>query len=56
MVMQDTYKQVFMFEDPPLHDPCAVAYVIAPHLFKVRPVVNLVCCPGVALARLVRGT
>ena len=23
------------FEDPPLHDPCAVAYVIAPHLFKV---------------------
>ena len=24
------------FEDPPLHDPCAVAYVIAPELFKVR--------------------
>lgn len=27
-------SQVFKFDDPPLHDPCAVAYVIAPHLFK----------------------
>jgi len=26
---------VFKFNDPPLHDPCAVAYVIAPELFKV---------------------
>lgn len=24
------------FNDPPLHDPCAVAYVIAPHIFEVR--------------------
>eukprot|EP00048_Salpingoeca_helianthica_P017103 m.235643 g.235643 ORF g.235643 m.235643 type:complete len:345 (+) comp20180_c0_seq1:20-1054(+) len=31
-----TYKRVFDFDDPPLHDPCAVAYVIAPHLFKGR--------------------
>jgi len=30
-----TYKEVFGFEDPPLHDPCAVAYVIEPSLFKV---------------------
>ena len=29
-------KQVFKFDDPPLHDPCAVAYAIAPELFKAR--------------------
>ncbi len=33
----ETYRTVFGFaEGPPLHDPCAVAYVLAPHLFKVR--------------------
>ncbi|KAG2452151.1 hypothetical protein HYH02_003183 [Chlamydomonas schloesseri] len=32
----DTYKHVFKFDDPPLHDPVAVAYVIAPQLFEVR--------------------
>ncbi|KXZ50426.1 hypothetical protein GPECTOR_16g600 [Gonium pectorale] len=32
----DTYRRVFNFEDPPLHDPVAVAYVIAPQLFSVR--------------------
>ena len=31
----DSYKTVFKFDNPPLHDPCAVAYVIAPELFKV---------------------
>jgi len=31
----DTYRQVFAFQDPPLHDPCAVAYVIDPSLFQV---------------------
>eukprot|EP00897_Mesotaenium_endlicherianum_P010813 jgi/Mesen1/9760/ME000007S09820 len=29
------YKEVFGFEHPPLHDPCAVAFVIAPHIFKL---------------------
>eukprot|EP01112_Ceratiomyxa_fruticulosa_P006854 TRINITY_DN1776_c0_g1_i2.p1 TRINITY_DN1776_c0_g1~~TRINITY_DN1776_c0_g1_i2.p1 ORF type:complete len:335 (-),score=44.09 TRINITY_DN1776_c0_g1_i2:73-1077(-) len=29
-----SYFEVFKFEHPPLHDPLAVAYVIAPHLFK----------------------
>ncbi|KAL6752123.1 Inosine/uridine-preferring nucleoside hydrolase domain-containing protein [Haematococcus lacustris] len=33
---QDTYRSVFGFIHPPLHDPCAVAFVIAPQLFKVR--------------------
>ncbi|PRW32902.1 N-D-ribosylpurine ribohydrolase [Chlorella sorokiniana] len=36
MFFADTYRTVFKFEDPPLHDPCAVAYVIAPHLFKTE--------------------
>eukprot|EP00823_Brevimastigomonas_motovehiculus_P003380 TRINITY_DN204_c2_g2_i1.p1 TRINITY_DN204_c2_g2~~TRINITY_DN204_c2_g2_i1.p1 ORF type:complete len:471 (+),score=155.19 TRINITY_DN204_c2_g2_i1:30-1442(+) len=32
-----TYKEVFGFtEGPPLHDPCAVAYVIDPFLFQGR--------------------
>eukprot|EP00201_Polytomella_parva_P020581 CAMPEP_0175044782 /NCGR_PEP_ID=MMETSP0052_2-20121109/4021_1 /TAXON_ID=51329 ORGANISM="Polytomella parva, Strain SAG 63-3" /NCGR_SAMPLE_ID=MMETSP0052_2 /ASSEMBLY_ACC=CAM_ASM_000194 /LENGTH=300 /DNA_ID=CAMNT_0016308165 /DNA_START=103 /DNA_END=1002 /DNA_ORIENTATION=- len=29
-----SYKAVFNFEHPPLHDPAAVAFVIAPQLFK----------------------
>jgi inosine-uridine nucleoside N-ribohydrolase len=32
----ETYKTTFRFENPPLHDPCAVAYVIAPELFTVE--------------------
>ncbi|KAI8466212.1 MAG: putative tRNA synthetase [Monoraphidium minutum] len=31
-----TYREVFKFEDPPLHDPCAVAYVIDPSIFQVE--------------------
>ena len=31
----DSYRTVFKFDHPPLHDPCAVAYVIAPELFQV---------------------
>jgi inosine-uridine nucleoside N-ribohydrolase len=29
-----TYKDVFKFDDPPLHDPLAVAYVICPEIFE----------------------
>ncbi len=29
-----TYKQVFQFDCPPLHDPCAVAYVADRDLFE----------------------
>ena len=32
----DTYRSVFEMPDPPLHDPCAIAYVIAPELFTTR--------------------
>eukprot|EP00007_Cunea_sp_BSH-02190019_P008736 CAMPEP_0174231900 /NCGR_PEP_ID=MMETSP0417-20130205/2314_1 /TAXON_ID=242541 /ORGANISM="Mayorella sp, Strain BSH-02190019" /LENGTH=349 /DNA_ID=CAMNT_0015309863 /DNA_START=63 /DNA_END=1109 /DNA_ORIENTATION=+ len=31
-----TYKEVFGFDDPPLHDPVAVAYVIDPSMFTVE--------------------
>lgn len=47
MFFADTYKRVFGFQvrdthhhhhrhdqDPPLHDPCAVAFVIQPRLFQ----------------------
>eukprot|EP00983_Pelagomonas_calceolata_P061234 1146738-Pelagomonas_calceolata.AAC.2 len=34
MLDVDTYAEVFKFVDPPLHDPCTVAWVAAPHLFK----------------------
>ena len=33
---KDTYKSYFGFDDPPLHDPCAVAYVIDPDLFETE--------------------
>jgi len=36
LFFQKTYKEVFRFEHPPLHDPLAVAYVINPLLFTVE--------------------
>lgn len=30
-----TYRTTFGFSDPPVHDPCAVAYALRPELFKV---------------------
>ena len=35
MFFAQTYKQVFSFEHPPLHDPLAVFYVSCPEAFKV---------------------
>ncbi|KAI3436772.1 hypothetical protein D9Q98_006184 [Chlorella vulgaris] len=32
----ETYLAVFQMPDPPLHDPCAVAWVLAPQLFKTK--------------------
>lgn len=32
----DTYRDVFQFDDPPLHDPCAVFYVLQPDLFNSK--------------------
>ena len=36
LYLAESYRTVFKFDNPPLHDPCAVAYVIAPELFKVN--------------------
>jgi len=36
LFFKDTYAEVFKFVDPPLHDPCTVAWVAAPHLFKTE--------------------
>ncbi|GAC1447711.1 MAG: nucleoside hydrolase [Ktedonobacterales bacterium] len=33
----DTYRQVFGFAAPPLHDPCAVARVVNPDLLRTQP-------------------
>ena len=33
---KDTYKRVFGFGSPPVHDPCAVAAVIAPDIFTLK--------------------
>lgn len=35
MFFAQTYKEVFSFEHPPLHDPLAVFYVSCPEAFKV---------------------
>lgn len=35
---RDSYRTVFEFEHPPLHDPCAVAYVINPALFTTKEI------------------
>jgi inosine-uridine nucleoside N-ribohydrolase len=39
-----TYESVFGFDDPPLHDPVAVAAVLEPDLLKTRPMrVDIEC-------------
>ena len=38
MFFGETYKKVFGFEHPPLHDPCAVYAAIAPDAFEWRSV------------------
>ncbi len=39
-----SYRNVFDFDAPPLHDPVAVAAVIEPHLLKTRPMHVAVEC------------
>jgi inosine-uridine nucleoside N-ribohydrolase len=33
---ESTYRSVFGFEHPPVHDPVAVAFVAAPHIFACQ--------------------
>ena len=34
LYFSDTYRSVFSFKDPPIHDPCAVYYVAQPQHFE----------------------
>ncbi|KAF0984787.1 hypothetical protein FDP41_000686 [Naegleria fowleri] len=36
LFFKDTYKRVFFMEDPPLHDPCTIAYLLNPSLFTLE--------------------
>ena len=36
LFFQDSYLKTFKFSDPPLHDPCAIAYVIDSTLFETQ--------------------
>ena len=36
LFFRKSYQEVFAFDNPPLHDPCAVMYLIAPHLFTTQ--------------------
>lgn len=44
MFFAHTYKEVFDFEHPPLHDPLAVFYICCPSAFMVSPALLLTCC------------
>jgi inosine-uridine nucleoside N-ribohydrolase len=36
LFFKQTYKELFLMENPPLHDPCAVAFVIEPKMFEYK--------------------
>lgn len=36
LFFKSTYQTVFRMPEPPLHDPCAVAFVVNPDLFEYR--------------------
>ena len=48
------YARRYGFEGPALHDPCAVAYLVRPDLFKLRPMaVEIETTPGATFGRTV---
>jgi inosine-uridine nucleoside N-ribohydrolase len=50
LFFRNTYRDVFGFEHPPLHDPLAVFYVLQPDLFKTKAMHVAIEC-GSALSR-----
>ena len=50
MFFGETYEKVFGFEDPPLHDPCAVFLAIAPERFRTEKMRVDVECAGALTA------
>ncbi|KAG1670981.1 hypothetical protein FOA52_014370 [Chlamydomonas sp. UWO 241] len=54
MFFADTYRKVFEFAHPPVHDPAAVAYVIAPQLFRTQEMrVDVETCSGLSSGQTV---
>ncbi|KAJ5078700.1 uridine nucleosidase [Anaeramoeba ignava] len=51
---QKTYATVFMMEDPPLHDPVAVQYVVNPSIFQEKRLrVDIECCSPLSFGQTV---
>jgi purine nucleosidase/pyrimidine-specific ribonucleoside hydrolase len=50
LFFRNSYRDVFGFEHPPLHDPLAVFYVLQPALFKTKAMYVAIEC-GSALSR-----
>eukprot|EP00698_Gefionella_okellyi_P000336 TRINITY_DN10280_c0_g1_i1.p1 TRINITY_DN10280_c0_g1~~TRINITY_DN10280_c0_g1_i1.p1 ORF type:complete len:316 (-),score=69.48 TRINITY_DN10280_c0_g1_i1:236-1183(-) len=48
---RDTYLKVFGFEHPPLHDPCAVAFVINPQMFVTKEMHVSIVTDGICAGR-----
>ena len=54
LFFRDAYSRVFGFRFPPLHDPCAVAYVLQPELFATRRMrVDVDCISALCVGRTV---
>eukprot|EP00747_Dinoflagellata_sp_TGD_P220676 gnl/TRDRNA2_/TRDRNA2_92608_c0_seq1.p1 gnl/TRDRNA2_/TRDRNA2_92608_c0~~gnl/TRDRNA2_/TRDRNA2_92608_c0_seq1.p1 ORF type:complete len:340 (-),score=51.11 gnl/TRDRNA2_/TRDRNA2_92608_c0_seq1:53-1072(-) len=51
---REGYKKAFDFDSPPIHDPCAVAYVIDPSLFDAKLLrVDIECASELCAGRTV---
>lgn len=44
LYFSDTYKTVFSFTDPPIHDPCALYYVAQPQQFQASFHLSIYTC------------
>lgn len=55
LFFKHTYENVFhLYNGPPLHDPCAVAILVAPEIFTIRHLrVDVVTDNGLALGQTV---
>ena len=50
MFFAETYERVFGFPHPPLHDPCAVFFAVAPDKFRTEKMRVDVECAGALTA------
>jgi purine nucleosidase len=55
LFFKHTYENVFhLYQGPPLHDPCALAILVAPEIFTIRHLrVDVVTDNGLALGQTV---